>query len=144
MKELMGGAEAISMLARLKSNIDANLSLPIRTSEMGLLILAVTNETPLTSIETVEFLKVSKPMIASMVNTLTKKGYLEKEAVPEDKRKFLLVPTDKARTLVSEAFDEYHKIMLLLRSKMGHESYLQMISMIEQANTILLEEVKNG
>lgn len=133
----MKGAEAVSLFCRLNINIKRDL--PVRSSEMGLLILVVKSESPVTSIMAADFFKVSKPMIAAMVASLVKKGYLEKTPSENDKRSYILRPTKKAALLVEEAYQEYFRVMELLRAKMGSD-FKKLIPLLEQANEILLEE----
>ena len=133
----MKGAEAVSLFCRLNINIKRDL--PVRSSEMGLLILVVKSESPVTSIMAADFFKVSKPMIAAMVASLVKKGYLEKTPSENDKRSYILRPTKKAALLVEEAYQEYFRVMELLRAKMGSD-FKKLIPLLEQANEILLDE----
>ncbi|MDH6603406.1 DNA-binding MarR family transcriptional regulator [Bacilli bacterium PM5-9] len=143
MERVIRGAKAISLLTRLKNKIDTNLKLPIRNSEMGLLILIVTNKEKISSVDAANFLNVSKPMIAKIVNSLQKKDYIYKEIMENDRHKMALIPTRKGKKLVEKAYDEYHKTMFLLQNKMGDEDYLKLVSMIEKANLILMEEIEN-
>jgi DNA-binding MarR family transcriptional regulator len=136
-ESIMKGAEAVSLFCRLNINIKRDL--PVRSSEMGLLILVVKSESPVTSIMAADFFKVSKPMIAAMVASLVKKGYLEKTPSENDKRSYILRPTKKAALLVEEAYQEYFRVMELLRAKMGSD-FKKLIPLLEQANEILLEE----
>ena len=91
-------AETVSLFCRLNQRVKKEL--PIRSSEMGLLILLVTSEEPLSSVEAAQFFQVSKPVITAMVKSLTAKGYLGKEPRAHDRRSFLLVPEPKAVELV--------------------------------------------
>lgn len=40
--------------------------------------------------------------MASMIKSLTAKGYIRKEAAVQDKRKYILIPEEKALSLVEE------------------------------------------
>lgn len=134
------GGNTISMFCRL--NINAKKELPLRSSEVGLLIYTVKNDTPVTSIMAADFFRVSKPMIAGMVKSLTKKGYITKEPSQSDKRSYILVPTEKTTQLVDSVYKEYFKVMSLLLSEMGEKKYKDMIELLEEANSILLEGEK--
>jgi DNA-binding MarR family transcriptional regulator len=131
------GAEAVSLFCRL--NINRKHDMPVRSSEMGLLIYVCKNETPVTSVIAAEFFKVKKPMIAAMVSSLVQKGYLEKCLSGTDKRSFTLQPTEQAKKLVDETYMEYLKTMELLHQRLGGD-YETLIDLLEKANTILLEE----
>lgn len=138
---VMKGAEAVSLFCRL--NINMKKDLPIRSSEMGLLILAVKNEIPVTPVMAADFFKVKKPMITAMVNKLTSQGYVKKTPSTQDRRSFTLYPTLKGTKLVEETYCEYFKTMELLKSRLGGE-YDTLIALLNRANLILLEGKENG
>ena len=69
--------------------------LPIRPSEMGLLNIVTRRKRDLTPLALADIMAVSKPMIASLIQSLEKKGYIYKEPSTEDKRSFFVRPTDK-------------------------------------------------
>ena len=135
------GAEAVSLFCRL--NINTKKNLPVRSSEMGLLIFVCKSEEPVTSVMAADFFKVRKPMIASMVASLMKNGFLEKRPSRSDKRSFELVPTEQAALLVEQTYSEYLKTMELLKSGLGSD-YETLIALIHRSNTILLEARTNG
>ncbi len=134
---IMEASGSISMFCRLMLNSKSNL--PIRSSEMGLLILLRESKRPITPLNAAHFFKVSKPMIASMVRTLDKKGYLTKLPSPDDKRSYYLDITDNGKTLVADALDDYTKTLQVLISKMGQEKFDVMIQLMKEANTYLGE-----
>lgn len=142
-KEMMvQGAEAISLFCRL--NIHAKKELPVRSSEMGLLILVEHSAEQVTPVMAANFFKVKKPMVTSMVNALLRQGYITKIPSAEDRRSYTLVPTQQGRQLVEKAYTEYFSTMEQLQNAMGSKQFNQMILLIEQANTILLEGKENG
>ncbi len=140
--ELIKGAETVSMFCRL--NINMKKDLPIRSSEMGLLILICKSDKRVTPVIAADFFKVKKPMITTMVSNLLKQGYLEKIPSLEDKRSFTLKPTEKARHLVDDTYSEYMKSMELLRNKLGAIDFDRLVALLEKSNSILLEEKNNG
>ncbi len=133
---LIRSAEAVSMFCRL--NINTKKNLPIRSSEMGMLIFIVKTEHPVSPVMVAEFFKVSKPMVASMISNLSKEDYIIKVPSSEDKRSFTLSPTEKAVSLVETTYCEYLKTMQLLADKLGHEKFTCLIGLLEQANDILI------
>ena len=137
-------AETVSLFCRLNQRVKKEL--PIRSSEMGLLILLVTSEEPLSSVEAAQFFQVSKPVITAMVKSLTAKGYLGKEPRAHDRRSFLLVPERKAVELVHTTCSEYLYTMTLLQEHMGREAFVEMIRLLTQANAVIQKEEdrKNG
>ncbi len=139
--KLTESAEIISMFCRL--NINAKRNLPIRSSEMGLLILTIKSEVPVTPVMAADFFKVKKPMITTMVISLCEKGYLEKVHSSEDKRSFTLHPTEKAMTLANEAHNEYFREIEIMRNGLGDKSFEKLITLLSKANDILLEAKEN-
>lgn len=140
--ELILGAEIVSMFCRLNINIKKDL--PIRSSEMGLLILICKSDKPINPVMAADFFKVKKPMITAMVSNLIKQSYIEKIPSLEDKRSFSLNPTQKARQLVDDTYSEYMKTMELLRHKLGNKDFGKLVTLLEKSNAILLEEKNNG
>ena len=140
--ELIKAAETVSMFCRLNINIKKDL--PIRSSEMGLLILICKSDKPVTPVMASDFFKVKKPMITTMVSNLLKQGYIERIPSHDDKRSFSLNPTEKARQLVDDTYSEYMKTMELLRHKLGTIDFGKLVTLLEKSNSILLEEKNNG
>jgi DNA-binding MarR family transcriptional regulator len=142
MEDIINGAKVVSLFCRIHMN--AKKDLPIRSSEMGLLIYLVRENGSATPIKIAEFFNVSKPMVTAMINSLTNKGYLTKSPSQTDKRSFSLHPTEKAVVLVEKAYSEYYKTMGLLKKELGETDYRKLIALLDRANTILLEEKHNG
>ena len=142
MNKLIRSAEVISLFCRI--NINTRRDLPVRSSEMGMLIYLVKSESAATPIKIAEFFKVTKPMITSMINSLGKKGYLIKMPSNTDKRSFALKPTEKAVQLVEQTYVEYYKNLNMLIDGMGMENYEALVKLLEMANSVLLEGKKNG
>ncbi len=134
---LIKGAETISLFCRL--NINNKKNIPVRSSEMGLLILIVKSETPVTPVLAADFFKVSKPMIATMIASLTRQEYLTKKPSTDDKRKYILVPEQKAVDLVESTYTEYFKVMQLLSHEMGEKKFRELIALLSEANAYLLK-----
>ncbi len=130
------GADVISMFCRL--NINSKRNLPIRAAEMGLLIYIVKNDNNVTPMMASDFFKVSKPMITTMIKSLLKKEYIKKVPCKEDKRSFVLVPELKGIKLVDETFEEYLLLMKMLMEGLGKEKFIDLIALIEEANTVLM------
>lgn len=142
MNELIKGAEVISLFCRI--NINSKKELPIRSSEMGLLIFLVKEQCEHTPMMISKFFKVTKPMVTAMVHSLIKKEYVIKIPSLIDKRSFALKPTEKAILLVNETYDEYYKNMQLLKDKLGSNNFKNLTELLNMANEILLEEKENG
>lgn len=142
MEQLAKAAEEISLFCRL--HLNAKKELPIRSSEMGMLIYLCKTDGSKTPMGVANFFKVSKAMATNMVTSLRKKGYLEKRLLPGDGRSSLLCPTGQAVQLVESTYMEYYRDMELLREKMGAADFSALISLLAKANQILLEEKQHG
>ncbi len=133
-QNLITSADALGMFCRLHMNTKRNL--PIRPSEMGVLIFTQKQPTPVTPLMISQFLKITKPSVTSLITALVKNGYLNKEASAVDKRSYTLLITEKGEKLVVNTFDEYYKSIELLKEKMGDEQFIQFIELIQIANSI--------
>ena len=134
-------AETVSLFCRL--NLNGKKELPVRSSEMGLLILLVTSKEKITPKAAADFFGVSKP-IASMVKSLTLGGYIRKEAIEQDKRKYILIPEAKAVSLVEATRSEYVHTMTLLENGMGKQEFSELMRLLEKANAVLQLERKGN
>jgi DNA-binding MarR family transcriptional regulator len=83
-------------------------------------------------------------MITALVSSLTKQGYITKVPSKEDKRSFMLKPTEKAMALVTHTYSEYYKTLELLQTKLGDGDFKSLTALLEKANNILLEVKLNG
>lgn len=141
MKELARTAEQVALFCRLNLNVKKDI--PVRSSEMGLLIYLVKSEGENTPVEASKYFKVSKGMITKMITSLSKGGYIVKEQSTVDKRSYILVATEKAVELVNDTYSENFKTMHALQSGLGEKDFKKLEELLEKANKILLEE-KNG
>lgn len=135
---LIDCADAIGMFCRL--HMYTKKDIPIRSSEMGVLIFTHKQNVLVTPLMISRFFKIAKPSVTSMVNALIKKDYLTKEPSLSDGRSYTLRITEKGKILVESTFDEYIKSMELLKEKMGLDAFNQFIELIQLANVILAEE----
>ncbi|BBF43554.1 transcriptional regulator, MarR family [Lachnospiraceae bacterium KM106-2] len=142
MNNLMYTAEQVALFCRL--NINMKKDIPIRSSEMGLLIYLVKSNGINTPLEAARYFKVSKGMITNMVTSLTKKGYIIREQSMEDKRSYLLTPTDKAIVLVNETYEENFKTMSMIQEQLGTNDFQTFTNLLEKVNNLLLEGKNNG
>ena len=142
MNELMKASEQVALFCRLNMNIKKDI--PIRSSEMGLLIYLVKTNEENTPMEAARYFKVSKGMITNMVTALVKKGYIIKEKSEKDKRSCILIPTDKSIDLVNRTYEENFKVMSTLQERLGMKEFDQFINIMENVNNILLEERHKG
>ncbi|WP_125762039.1 MarR family winged helix-turn-helix transcriptional regulator [Companilactobacillus hulinensis] len=142
MNQLAEASEQVSLFCRLNNNIKKEL--PIRSSEMGMLIYLVKTDNDKTPNGAAKFFNVTKSMATNMVSSLLQQGYITKKQSELDKRSFILIPTDKANSLVDDAYEEYFKAMSSLQKNMGDDKFNELIVLLRSANQILLEEKNNG
>lgn len=135
-------SDQISLFCRL--NINTKKGLPIRSSEMGMLIYLVQTDSEKSPKAIAEFFKVTKAMITNMVTSLQEKGYVLKQKSNVDKRSITILPTDKAIALVNTTYREYYHNLNILNEKMGSDKFEQLLSLLSAANNILLEKKENG
>lgn len=132
---LMKASESITMFCRLMLNNKTDL--PIRSSEMGLLILLTESKEAVTPLMAANFFRVSKPMIANMVRTLSAKGLITKSPSLEDGRSYYLSLTADGEKLVADAIDDYTALIENLQTKMGRDDFKSLIHLLTKANLIL-------
>lgn len=111
--------------------------LPIRPSEMGVLNIIVKREGPFTPIAIADLLEVTKPMVANHISVLEKKGYITKEYSQKDKRSFYVIPTEKAKILVTETESKLNKKLINLEKKLGTKKFDDLIKALEETKTYL-------
>ena len=128
-------AEVMSLFCRLKMKVKAEL--PIRSSEMGVLIYVHKSYEPVTPHMISQFFRISKPSTTAMINALLIQGYLRKEEASQDKRSYTLEITRSGIDLVESTMNEHYKAVEAVREQMGNEAFMQFISLMETANQIL-------
>lgn len=138
MDRMIESAKQVSLFCRL--NLNRPRELPIRSSEMGMLIYLVKTDEMKTPNAAARFFKVTKAMVTNMVTSLLSNGYIEKRQLETDRRSYELIPTAKAVRLVEDTYKDYFKTMSLLEAKLGKEKFDALICLLTAANEILLEE----
>lgn len=111
--------------------------LPIRPSEMGVLNIIVKREGFFTPIMIAELLEVTKPMVASHINKLEKKGYITKQYSLNDKRSFYVIPTDKAIDLVNKAESKLNEKLIYIEEKLGSKKFNDLINTLDEVKGYL-------
>ncbi|PKM68650.1 MAG: MarR family transcriptional regulator [Firmicutes bacterium HGW-Firmicutes-2] len=135
---IMLAAEEITMFCRLQMHVKKDL--PIRSSEMGVLIYIQTQNEAVTPMMISNFFQIAKPSVTAMINELIKKNYLIKRPSATDGRSYTVSVTEKGQELVASTHDEYFKAIGMLENKMGDQDFKSFIQLIQKANTILSEE----
>ena len=136
---LIHHADCIGLFCRLQMN--TKMDIPIRPSQMGVLIFIQREETSVTPLMISDFFKMSKPSVSSILTALAKQDYIMKEPSPIDGRSYTVKTTLSGEKLVKTTFKEYLKSVEYLHRRMGKSEFNQLISLIDTANGIL-EEMK--
>ena len=135
--QIIKSADTIAMFSRKLLNIRRNK--PVRSSEMGVLILVQRSDQPVTPIMISRFFQIAKPSVTEMINSLTNKGYLLKYKSSTDKRSYAVSLSKKGVQLLDRCSSEYFLTLQVLKKRMGHGEFDLMITLLEKANTILGE-----
>lgn len=133
-------ADIVSRFCRYQ--LVAKKNLPIRSSEMGLLIYVSKQTSPITPLEISEFFHISKPTVTEMISRLIKSNHLGKVPSPGDRRSYTLVITDQGQFLVETALNDYLKSMELLKIGLGEDDYEVLMSLLQKANKIFEMEME--
>ncbi|GAA0748767.1 MarR family winged helix-turn-helix transcriptional regulator [Clostridium oceanicum] len=128
----------ISRFCRLQMNLKRDL--PIRASEMGVLIYIQKNKEQSTPIMISNFFGIAKPSVTDIINSLVKKNYLIKIKSEIDRRSYILEITTKGYELLENTYEEYFRTIEILQNKMGNKEFKLFIKLLKEANTILSEE----
>lgn len=134
--DLIQCAEEIGLFCRL--NMNTKKDIPIRSSEMGVLIY-IYKQGEITPLMISQFFRIKKPSVTTQINSLIKNNYIEKTPSKTDGRSICLKITDKGKNLVEITFDEYLRVVNLLKDKMGIDNFDVFIDYVHHANTILGE-----
>ena len=134
--DLINSTDSIGMFCRLYMN--TKRSIPIRSSEMGVLIFAYKQTRSVTPLMISQFFQITKPSVTSIIRVLIKNDYLIKEPSETDGRSYTLKITEKGVNLVEQTFVEYYKSIELLKDSMGENSFTQFIELIQLANSIMM------
>lgn len=135
---IINSTESIALFCRLQMNVKRDI--PIRPSEMGVLIFTQKQNIPVTPLMISKFFRITKPSVTSMINSLVKKNYLIKTPSSIDKRSYTVSTTVKGKELVESTYNEYLRMTQLLEKNMGSKDFNLFIDLIQKANNILSEE----
>ncbi len=130
-------SEAMTNFCRANFNHKPNL--PIRSSEMGVLILIKekAKDTGVRLVEISDYFDIQKSSVSTIIKSLDKKGYIYKTTLSTDKRSAPLFPTEKGIALVNETIQEYQKIARLLVDEFGENKCCEFIEMLEKTTKII-------
>jgi DNA-binding MarR family transcriptional regulator len=139
-EDIIACEDAISRFCRLQMNIKREM--PIRASEMGVLIYVGKNDKQATPVMISNFFGIAKPSVTDMVNSLVKKDYLIKIPSEVDKRSYTLEVTSKGYELLETTHKEYFRGIEILEEQMGCEDFKLFIQLLQKANDIFSKERK--
>lgn len=122
-----------------RSYMELKKDLPIRPSEMGVLNIITKRDGLFTPIMIADLLEVTKPMVASHIAILEKKGYITKQYSLKDKRSFYVIPTEKAQQLVREVELNLNQKLKEIEDYLGQDKFNDLVSLLEQARKIIEE-----
>lgn len=139
MKEhISRSADIVGLFCRLQMN--AKRDMPVRSSEMGVLIYTEKQEGLVTPLMVSDFFRISKPSVTAMINSLVRQGYLTKTSSPTDGRSYTISLTILGAELLKATSTEYYRNLELLEAKMGNMDFGRFIQLMQQATEILIVE----
>jgi len=133
--QMIEDADIVSRFCRYQLTSKRNL--PIRSSEMGLLVFVSKQEEYVSPLAISEFFKIAKPTVTGMVKRMIKANYLLKISSPNDHRSYRLLMTPLGRDLVEKALNDYLSSIEQLRIRLGKEDYQCLVSLLNKANKVL-------
>ncbi|MCI8422778.1 MAG: MarR family transcriptional regulator [Lawsonibacter sp.] len=92
--------------------------------------------------EFASFLHISSPNAAYKVNSLIRKGYVEKVQSPEDRREYHLRPTQKFMDYYNISSAYLQKVMERVKARFSPEEVAQLDRMLSIVNQELMPEVQ--
>ncbi len=113
-----------------RNYMELKKSLPIRPSEMAVLNIITQPDGKFTPIMIAQLLGVSKPMITAHIRVLLKKGYILKEVSESDKRRFYILPTDKAVSLSDKFNATQTEYLKMIETSLGKSKFEQLVDLL--------------
>lgn len=130
--------DTIGMFCRL--NMNARRDLPIRASEMGVLIFMQKQNAPVTPVEISHFFNIKKPSVTTILTHLHDNQYIEKQKSETDGRSYTITLTQKGKDLVEERYEAYLSNVETIYASLGEQDFLQLVRLLEKANAALTKE----
>ncbi len=111
--------------------------LPIRPSRMGALNVVEKQEGAWTPLRLAEESDVSKSMLTAHINVLEKQEYVYWDYVFSDKQSFYVVPTEKARALVTVTDGILQALLPKIGTNLGKEKFALFVESLDETQNIL-------
>ena len=132
--------DTIGMFCRL--NMNARRDLPIRASEMGVLIFMHKQNAPVTPVEISHFFGIKKPSVTTILTNLHDNQYIEKQKSETDGRSYTVSLTIKGKKLVEERYEAYLSNVEVIYTSLGEQDFQQLVHLLGKANKALSKENK--
>lgn len=87
-------------------------------------------------------LGISRPNMTGILNSLEKKGYLTRELCPDDRRKLLIVLTEKGEKVACEKFEAFWDIIQYVSDRLGPEESARFAGYLEKVQAIIQNYVE--
>jgi DNA-binding MarR family transcriptional regulator len=126
----------LESLKEYAANIDVN-----RTQLRALVFIKNNGEITMTDL--CERLNIEKGSLTTMVDDLTKKGYLTRTRDSRDRRKYILNLTDKGDTIAKEFLEELGKKLEVRFLKLSEDDRTKFMDSIKNLEDILMRESLN-
>ena len=81
-------------------------------------------------------LRISKPAISYILNTLEKKKYITREIDPKDRRKVSISATPEGKAAAEESKKKYDEMWSELLDRFGEENMRQLIRLINELDSL--------
>jgi MarR family transcriptional regulator, organic hydroperoxide resistance regulator len=95
-----------------------------------------------TSGEISEKLFLSTPRVASALNSLSKKGYIERKRDEQDKRIVIVTITEAGHSFVMEEYEEALTMLENTLQKLGEKDAKEFVRIIKRITELSMEEVE--
>lgn len=124
-----------------RNYMELKREIPIRPSEMAVLNIITQRGGRYTPLMIAKLLGVSKSMIATHIQVLQKKGYIDKKPSVEDKRSFYVLPTDKATQLTDTFNAKQTEYLKEIEEEIGADEFNQLILLLDRI-LLTIEEMR--
>lgn len=132
---------AINVALFCRLNLNKRCCIPIRLSEMGVLIYASIAQEPISPAAISTKFGITKPSATAILKMLKEREYIEHCPSQIDGRSYTIAVTQKGKELVETACNEYTKTIELMKTEMGNEDFEELMRLIGKANKILKEDL---
>lgn len=123
-----------------KNQLFARRNLPIRASEMGVLLFVARHGEAVTPLMISDHFRIAKPSLTPILAELTRRGYVRRSPATTDHRSYTVSITAEGQEMADQGASTYTQSLRLLNSRMGTERFQQLIGLLEEANAILESE----